>query len=181
VLDQTVFDTLYCNYKADINRYLLKITGSPQDAEDLTQEAFIRLWRINPPVSEEMLLPYLRVIARNLAIDALRRSQHVRAKAHRLEQPVLHQDIYAIEVEEGVREILSLLQSVDQQQVLQLRVVHGYSIKETAKLTGKSESAVKMLQFHAAQRIRSQAAQAETRRSSRSVRPHPGVAGRIAQ
>lgn len=54
--------------RSRIQRYLTGRTGSQQDAEDLTQEAWIKLAR-NGPAAASMPGAYLNRIARSLAID----------------------------------------------------------------------------------------------------------------
>lgn len=54
--------------RSRIQRYLTGKTGSQQDAEDLTQEAWIKLAR-NGSAAAAMPVAYLNRIARSLAID----------------------------------------------------------------------------------------------------------------
>ncbi|MGK6317382.1 RNA polymerase sigma factor [Neorhizobium sp. DT-125] len=60
-----------------IKRYLLKSTGSYQDAEDITQEAWIKLAR-NGATALAAPVPYLMRIVRTLALD------HGRGRKRRL-------------------------------------------------------------------------------------------------
>lgn len=59
---------IFMRERAGISRYLSGRTGSPEDGEDLAQEAWIRFSR-----SKAMMLaapvPYLRRLVKNLAID----------------------------------------------------------------------------------------------------------------
>jgi RNA polymerase sigma-70 factor (ECF subfamily) len=76
--DDTI-TTLFLNAQARIKRYFFNKTRSLQDAEDLAQEAWIKLAR-NDAVSVSYLDGYLGAIARSLAID------HARKKSRRLSQ-----------------------------------------------------------------------------------------------
>ncbi|RJX40629.1 RNA polymerase sigma factor [Paenibacillus pinisoli] len=155
MLDENVFRDAYANYKTDITRYLVKITENLHDAEDLAQECYIRLLKTANSVPEENLFLYLRVIARNLAIDSLRKGMRTKVKLQQAELKVQHNDVYELEVLEGIEEIVSLVVNRAHRQILELRLLHGYSIKETATLVNKSESLVRMSLFHAVKRIRS--------------------------
>ena len=74
--DKTAFDTLYECYSARLERYCLRRLADPQEAEDVTQEAFLRAWRALPTFGgERRFYPWLTVIASNLCTDALRRRQ----------------------------------------------------------------------------------------------------------
>lgn len=64
---------LYQRYSSLVYRLALRILGHSQDAEDLTQEVFLTLWRsrnYNP--SRGSLSSYLTTLTRSRAIDKLR-------------------------------------------------------------------------------------------------------------
>jgi len=72
--DNEMFDEIVKQYLPLIFRYLLRLTSSPRDAEDLVQETFIRAWKnIRRFNLEKPLRPWLLRIARNIAYDLLRR------------------------------------------------------------------------------------------------------------
>lgn len=58
-----------------ISRYVVRMTGNPSDAEDITQDVFIRLWQkssqFNPAAAR--LTTWLHKIAHNLCIDHFRK------------------------------------------------------------------------------------------------------------
>lgn len=70
--------------RAGISRYLSSRTGSPEDGEDLAQEAWIRFSR-----SKAMTLvapvPYLRRLVKNLAIDHGRSASRRRLHSHEVD------------------------------------------------------------------------------------------------
>lgn len=70
------FDALVHRYHSRVFGFLLTLTRHRQDAEDLTQETFLRAWdkirRYNP---EMPLLPWLFTLARRQSITALRRKR----------------------------------------------------------------------------------------------------------
>lgn len=68
------FDAIYEQYQQPIYRYLVVLVTSPMQAEDLTQEVFVRVLRALPRLSAEFnVSAWLYRIARNIAIDVLRR------------------------------------------------------------------------------------------------------------
>ena len=72
--DDTV--SLYRNQVYTFARYLVRDVGA---AEDVTQEAFIRLWRHPRMLRSNKLLPWLLKVTRNLCLDSLR-SQRARRR-----------------------------------------------------------------------------------------------------
>ena len=59
-------------------RYLLK---DASEAEDATQEAFIKLWHHRENVDPERIKPWLMKVTRNTCLDRLRRRKHRYHKA----------------------------------------------------------------------------------------------------
>ncbi len=53
--------------------------GSREDAQDVTQDVLIRLWRSGDELDVERALPWLMRVTRNACVDALRHRKTVRA------------------------------------------------------------------------------------------------------
>jgi RNA polymerase sigma-70 factor (ECF subfamily) len=68
------FGTLVHRYHPRVYAFLLTLTRHRQDAEDLTQETFVRAWKkIRRYDPDQPLLPWLFTMARRLSIAALRK------------------------------------------------------------------------------------------------------------
>jgi RNA polymerase sigma-70 factor (ECF subfamily) len=77
--DLAAFNEIVARYKQKIYNYLLRMTGSREDAEDLTQEVFVRMYtNIAAFRAEASLSTWLFRIAGNLAVDAFRRGKKER-------------------------------------------------------------------------------------------------------
>jgi RNA polymerase sigma-70 factor, ECF subfamily len=75
--DETAFATLYDRYSGVAYGVALRVSGSPERAEEVVQDAFMKLWR-NPAAfdpSRAALSTYLLTLIRNASIDTLRRSR----------------------------------------------------------------------------------------------------------
>lgn len=73
--DESAMADLYDRYSGVVYGVALRVLGNTATAEDLLQEVFLQLWR-NPPAFDAnrgRLAPWLAVIARNRAIDLLRK------------------------------------------------------------------------------------------------------------
>lgn len=73
--NQGAMAVLYDRYSAIVYSVALRVLGDTGVAEDVLQDVFMQLWR-NPSAfdaSRGKLAPWLAVIARNRAIDALRK------------------------------------------------------------------------------------------------------------
>jgi len=73
------FDLLYEAYFTRVYRFALKRLGDPGEAEDVTQEAMLRLWQIAPRWQAGGAQPstWLHRVAVNLATDRLRKRRGV--------------------------------------------------------------------------------------------------------
>ncbi|MEQ8911083.1 MAG: sigma-70 family RNA polymerase sigma factor [Pseudomonadales bacterium] len=75
--DEAAFAELVRRHLDPLHRYLFRLTGSADDAEDLAQETFLRVWQraasYRPGVVR--LTTWLHRIAHNMAVDSLRRTR----------------------------------------------------------------------------------------------------------
>ena len=72
--DAAAFDKLVRLYKDKIFSYVCRMTGNPLEAEDLTQEVFVRVFRsVAKFRGASSFQTWLYRIASNLCVDALRR------------------------------------------------------------------------------------------------------------
>ncbi len=71
------FDDLYEDYRGKVYRVILRMVGNPLDAEELTQETFIKVERNLPHLKRpESVASWLYRIATNTALDYLRRTNN---------------------------------------------------------------------------------------------------------
>lgn len=76
------FADVFDEFQRPIYNYLLRMTQSPPEADDLTQETFIRIHRSLPSFrGEASLSTWIYRIATNLSLDHFRRSATRQAKA----------------------------------------------------------------------------------------------------
>ena len=75
--DPRDFERAYDEHGRSVYAAALRILGSPAQAQDVTQDVFLRLWR--KPESFDArrggLGPYLRLMARSRALDLWREGQ----------------------------------------------------------------------------------------------------------
>ncbi len=76
--DSQAFVELVVRHQDRVFRFVLRMLGSRDDAMDLAQDTFIRAWQAMPRWREDAQFgTWLLQIARNAALDALRRRQVV--------------------------------------------------------------------------------------------------------
>jgi RNA polymerase sigma-70 factor (ECF subfamily) len=72
--DQAAFRSVVETYYAQVLRVAARLLHDATDAEDVAQEAFLKLWRQAAGIRDEASMPaWLMKVATNLALDRLRR------------------------------------------------------------------------------------------------------------
>ncbi|MGI6632805.1 MAG: RNA polymerase sigma factor [Bacillota bacterium] len=138
-----------------VYRYIYGLIQDRERAEDLTQETYARVLRASPSGAKSEA--YLRAVALNLVRDEWRRDK-VRGIPVPLEpfENLLEssgEDPYVTLLAGHVRELMGRLPE-EQRRVLELRIILGLSRSETAAKMGKTEAAVRGLQYRALQSMR---------------------------
>jgi len=158
-LDSDAWSTLYKRHHAKIYRYMLIQTNNSAVAEDLAAEVFLRAVRSIRGFQFRgfSLAPWLYRIGHHVAIDHFRRAP--RPTVEITEMPSQRNDgdpEEALARSQDVAELRQALRQLhdEQRQVLLLRFVQGLSTHEVAESIGKSDQAVKALQYRALNGLR---------------------------
>ncbi len=158
-LDSDAWSTLYERHHSKIYRYMLMQTSNPTVAEDLAAEVFLRAVRSIGGFQFRgfSLAPWLYRIGHHVAIDHFRRAP--RPTVEITEMPSQRPDgdpEAALARSQDMAELQQALRQLhdEQRQVLLLRFIQGLSAREVAESIGKSEQAVKALQYRALNGLR---------------------------
>lgn len=152
------WETVYRDHVAPLFRYVYARTGNRPDAEDVTATTFMRaLPKMRSDASPLEMRAYLRTTARTVVAD-LWRERH--GYADQLNEDLVSAAHEPESSEEAdVEGLLSPLPP-HYREVLELRFLRGYSIKETAAAMGISVSNAKVMQLRALRRAAGQSEQA---------------------
>jgi RNA polymerase sigma-70 factor (ECF subfamily) len=143
-----------------VYRSFARYTSDPFEAEDLTQEVFLRALRSLPKFADTgaPYTAYLLRIAANLARDRWRAGPARAVPTDQLpDQPVPGPGPDGVAVANDRRAVLvSALDRLapDQRAVLRLRILEGRSSAEVGALTNRSPAAVRQLQVRALAALR---------------------------
>ena len=152
------WESIYRETVVQVYRYIYARVGNRADAEDLTTQVYMRaLPRLRLPAAVQEIRSYLFATARTVLADHWR--HHYDAQVAVLEDetpaPAMAQASEEGKDEEaGVRranEVLSRLPD-NYRQVLELRFLRGYSIRETAAALNLTVANTKVIQFRALRR-----------------------------
>lgn len=148
------FDSLFQKLYPSLFRYLHRLTGDADVADDIAQEAFVRLLKQNLP--DEEVRPWLFTVAMNLVRDHARkveRRQRLLTTAPVLVSSTTLPD-EAVERSErvgSVRLILDQLSARDQQLLLMRE--EGFKYEEIARVIGVAPASVGTLIARALRRF----------------------------
>jgi RNA polymerase sigma-70 factor (ECF subfamily) len=158
--DQRALDALCRRNWKPVYRCFAGLTGNPAEAEDLTQEVFLRALR-SLPRFEDRGLPfaaYLLQIARNLARDRWRsRPARLVVTENLPDRAATGPGPDNLAVASDHRAALaSALDRIspDHRAVLRLRILEGRSTGEVARILHRSQPAVRQLQVRALAALR---------------------------
>lgn len=138
---------LFINHREAIISFLIQRVHCPDTAQDLSQEAYLRLLRKESIPHSDNLIGYLYRTAERLAIDFLRYDQRVMSKSVLLDDELVCPNIQPEELtllREQCERLLDAINSLPNQyqRVLLLRKIDELSYTEIAKELKISEKTV---------------------------------------
>ena len=161
------FAQLYDRYEKPIYNYCLRLLGNEHDAQDATQDAFLKIMRRLPEMGDRQIEfgPYLYTIARNTSYDMIgkrKRAEPVEEIADETGRPLgdgphLDEDpvrtaMLAAE-QDSIRAANARLPE-RQREVLALREIQGMSYEDIADLLEMNSNSVAQLISRARIRLR---------------------------
>jgi RNA polymerase sigma-70 factor, ECF subfamily len=140
--DRAAFAHLFARYRRDVMAHAYRILGSREDAEDLTQETFLRSWDKRETFKgQSTYRTWLYQIATNACFTALKRRRHARPfDSDRLLEAIETRDaspedaVVSNETVELALHVVIGRMPPKQRTVLILRDLLGWSAKDVADL-----------------------------------------------
>lgn len=168
--DRMAFDALVRRYDQEVLRMALRIVRSPEEAQDLYQEAFLKVYRsIGQFRLEARFSTWLYRVVMNVCFDHLRRQKtrnEVQAPEHEdgetdytqtlaEDRPVLNPE-RAFQSQEIAHRLESALGRLSprERMVFELKHCQGLKLRDIGDLCGTSEEAAKNSLFRALQKLR---------------------------
>jgi len=150
--DESAFAELYDTLAPLLYGIVLRVVRDPAQSEEVTQEAFVELWRLAPRYdsSRGTVRAWATTVAHRRAIDRVRSEQ---ASRHRSDRQVAQRDVeqHAPDVGERVvagmeatrvRKALERLTAI-QRRAIELAYFGGHSYREVAMLMDVPEGTIK--------------------------------------
>jgi RNA polymerase sigma-70 factor (ECF subfamily) len=150
-LDEAAFAAFHARTSRALRAYVYRVVGNPSDADDIVQDAFLRMLRADVPADdEEHLRRYLYRVASNLIVDRWRhrkREQDESVMPEQMSGPPHYEE------DAAVAKIFAELKPRDRA-LLWLAYVEGESHDEIASSLGVGRRGVRVMLFRARRRLR---------------------------
>ncbi len=156
--DAQAFADLYESHLNQVFRYFYYRLGQREDAEDLTEQTFLKAWQAigGYDYRGAPFAAWIFRIAHNLLVDHRRRRSPAEKLDDDLEvaddsagpEEVAAQRLEAQELGQALRQLSDVEQSV-----VTLRFIHGLEHRTVARIVGKSEVATRSIQSRALGRL----------------------------
>lgn len=156
--DSRAFSVLMDRHLGSIVSVARRMLRDDAEAEDLAQEAFLRLWRSGATleIGPAGIRPWLRRVVSNLCLDRVRGQGRVKVVEELPEVPEPAKQLAALESQDVERRVGVAMQKLPERQRLALTLFHfeGLSQIEIGNILGVSDEAVESLLSRARRQLK---------------------------
>jgi RNA polymerase sigma-70 factor (ECF subfamily) len=156
--DSRAFGVLMERHLGGIVSIARRMLRDDAEAEDVAQEAFLRLWRSGATleIGPAGIRPWLRRVVSNLCLDRVRGQGRVKVVEELPEVPEPAKQLAALESQDVQRRVGGAMQKLPERQRLALTLFHfeGLSQIEIGNILGVSDEAVESLLSRARRQLK---------------------------
>lgn len=157
-MDLREFQNTVYPLKNKLFRFARRLLDHTEEAEDVVQEAFIRLWNKREALDEYRSVEALAMITvKNLCLDRIKTKkypvEHLDNHRAFIESMPAHTGPDHSDLVNGIRMAMELLPG-QQKMIVHLRDIEGYEFSEIAGIAGMTENAIRVTLSRARKRIR---------------------------
>lgn len=155
-------EEIMAEHEQKLMRYCWQLTGNKEEAQEIVQETFLKLWKQDRSKVENHVRAWLYSVCRNHAMDILRKESRVlnfQQKKKELSE-ISEDDSLSpedkLQAKETSKKIAQICKGLPerQQELVRLKFQEGLSYKEMAEVMSMSESNVGFQLHDAMNRLR---------------------------
>lgn len=159
ICNEKVFEAVFLQHSKALHHFLYYKTGDAASAEDLMQDAFIRLWNNCRKVVVAKAKSYLFTVANNLFLDKVKhhkvvlKFQQTPQKTATAESPeyLMEEKEFKARLENAISQLpakqrsVFLLNRIDKKTYKEIAKLEGVSVKAIEKRMGKALATLRRL------------------------------------
>jgi RNA polymerase sigma factor (sigma-70 family) len=153
IMTEREYNECVTTYADNVYRFIVKNLRHEEDARDVVQTAFEKMWRNRDEIDNAKCKSYLFTVAYHQMIDHIRKVKRIQLREEFGEETKVHNKP-AHNLKKVLEEALARLSETQRSLVL-LKDYEGYSYDEIGKITGLSESQVKVYLHRARLQLKS--------------------------
>ena len=160
-MDAREFKQRFLPHHRLLYRVAYQLTGNAQDAEDLLQDLYLKLWQKRDDLPDETINDaYLATMMRNLFVDQ-RRLKHVDASAELKNEdgpPDERSLDRQIDARDEVRQMEGLISELSERdaKIIQMHLVDDCSYEEIERDTGLSQGNIRIIVMRTKKKLKQQ-------------------------
>ncbi len=158
-MDANEFKTVFLPFREKIFRLAAQITGNTEDAEDITQDIYIRFWNRRTELQKaDNVEAYCITLAKHACIDFIR-SRKATVELTEWEQSAPLTDTAGrVDDRDDLSKVMEIVNHLpdNQRLAITMREISGFSFHEIATAIKTSEENVRTLLSRARKKVRSE-------------------------
>lgn len=135
--------------------YALKFLRNSEDAQDIVQDVFEKLWINRKKVELEKAKSWMFTCAHNAMLNLINKKQRIQLPGSSNLPETVRKDVSFFESNQVVDRAVNILPTI-QKSIILLRDLEGYSYDEIGEILNLSSSQVKVYLFRARNKIKKQ-------------------------
>ena len=142
-------------YSGRLYGYALKYLKNTEDANDIVQDVFEKLWKNRKKIVTEKAKSWLFTCAHNALINLIKKNSRITYQANTVSSDTAVCHSRDFEMKEIIEKSLAKLPPL-QKSIILLRDLEGYTYQEIGEILVLSEAQVKVYLFRARNKIKKQ-------------------------
>jgi len=157
-MEQEQFKREIVPLRTQLMSYAIRMLEDSNDAEDIIQEVFMKLWYIRESLCQYNSIPaFSMTMTKHLCINKLRTRKKVYTELNDTtlinDNPSPH---YQLEQRDNLDKVMKIIDKLPdlQQTILRMKHIEGLEIEEISELTGSSHEAIRVNLSRARKKVR---------------------------
>lgn len=143
------------SHQVSLYRFALNFLGSSEDARDIVQDVFVKLWLNVDRIDQDKVKSWLFTCTHHAMLNFIKRRARIDYMQSIQLQGAPHMDTHEFESNEIIERTVGMLPPL-QKSILLMRDLEGYSYEEIGVMLNLSPSQVKVYLFRARVKVKNQ-------------------------